>query len=365
MRRIVLCIIALIAIFAIIRAYTQGGAPAGPAPSRGVELSPGLIEVAEGGGNLSLAFGLMGGGNEGRWNVLPLRIVYTSGDRSVSLALNGMSFLLAGGVRVARPVLVDRPTSGDVVSIGGKITVNSRVDGDVWAFGADIALGPGADVGGSVVSIGGKVTADPRARVAQAIQALPQLKLPFLQILATPASGPAIELVREFVGFILAALILFIVTYFLTPHLAGISRSATVEWRRTLLTVVLSVVLIPAVVILLAISIFGIFFLPFLFLAILTAAFMGFFGVAVRFGVWLRRAHEESSLFLFTSGALGLFLIRLPAFVGISLGLVRFGGAASAGQILRLVSLGVSLALLIYGFGSCLSYLRILSSRRA
>ncbi len=49
MRRLVLCVIVLIAIFAIIRSYTEQ-APAAGAPQRAVELSPGLIEVAEGKG---------------------------------------------------------------------------------------------------------------------------------------------------------------------------------------------------------------------------------------------------------------------------------------------------------------------------
>jgi hypothetical protein len=362
MRRLVLCIIILIAIFAVVRAYTQG-ASAGSG-TRGIELAPGLVEVTGSQGALSLAFGLMGGGDEGRWNVLPLRIVYSSGDKSVSLALNGLTFLLAGGVRIGRPLSIDRPTRGDVVSIGGKVTVSSSVDGDVWVFGSDITLGAGALVTGNVVCIGGRVMADPRARVAGALQSLPELKLPYLSILATQASAPTVELIRELLGFLLAALVLFLSAYFLSPHLAAISRTVAAEWRRSLLTLVLSLLALPVLVLLLVISIFGIFFLPFLLLAVMIAAFAGFFGIAIRFGSWLRRASQDSSMFLFTSGILGLFLIRLPAFAGIVLSLVRSPTAAQIGQIMRIVSLGLGLAFLVYGLGCSLAYLRILTSAR-
>lgn len=355
MRRLVICIIALLAIFAVIRAYTQ---------TRGAQISPGLIQVAEGQGTLNLAFGLMDtqAGAEGRWNVLPLRIVYTSGDKSVSIGLNGFSFLVAGGVRVGRPVRVDKPVDGDVVSIGGKVTVNSRVNGDVWAFGGDIALSAGAYVSGNVVAIGGKIAAAPSARAGGMVTALPQLKLPYLGILASGASAPTVELVRELAVFALGALVLFLAAYFLTPVLTGIGRAVTAEWRKSLITLVLIVVVVPVLVFLLVVSIFGIFFLPFLFISLLAAAFLGFFAIAVRLGSLLRKGSQETPLFTFTSGILGLFFVKIPAFAGILLSLIRSNVAGTIGQILRLVSLGLGIAFLAYGIGVSLSYLRLSAS---
>jgi hypothetical protein len=355
MRRLVICIIALLAIFAAIRAYTQ---------ARGAQFSPGLIQVAEDQGTLSLAFGLMdtAAGAEGRWNVLPMRIVYTSGDKSISIGLNGFSFLVAGGVRVGKPVRVDKPVSGDVVSIGGKVTVTSRVDGDVWAFGADIALGAAANVTGNVVAIGGKVTADPHARAGGTVTALPQLKLPYLGIFGSGASAPTVELLRELAVFALGALALFLTAYFLTPALSGVCRAATAEWRRSLITLVLLVVAVPILVFLLVVSIFGIFFLPFLLMGLMSAAFLGFFAIAVRLGSLLRRNTQETPLFIFTSGVLGLFIIKIPGFAGIGLSLLRSNAAAAIGQILKLVSLGLGIAFLAYGIGASLSYLRLTAS---
>jgi hypothetical protein len=355
MKRLVLCIIALLAIFAVIRAYTQG---TGASP-RGATLSPGLIEVSDDQGSVSVAFGLMGTGADGKWSVLPLRIVYTSQGKTVSLAMNGFSFLVVGGVRIGKPVNVDRPVTGDVVSIGGKVTVNSRVAGDVWAFAADIALGPAADVSGNVVSIGGKVASSPQSRVGGGIHPLPQLKLPFVSILATSSAVTVIELIREILGFILGAVIMFLLTYFMAAQVAGIARAAESEWRRSLISLVSALVGIPIFVVLLILSVFGIFFLPFLALGALLAAFAGSFSIMVRLGSWMRKGTKETSLFLFTSGLLGYFLIKLPAFAGILLGLVRSPIVGNIGQILRLVSQGLGIVILAYGFGSCLAYLRV------
>jgi hypothetical protein len=351
MRRLVLCIVILLAVFSVIRAYTQ---------SRSADISPGLIQVAEGQGTLSLAFGLMDtkAGAEGRWNVLPMRIVYASGDKSISISLNGFSFLVAGGVRVGKPVRVDKPVTGDVVSVGGKVTVENRVDGDVWAFGADIAMGAGAYVTGNVVAIGGKVTADPRARAGGSVTTLPQLKLPYLGILASGASAPTVELVRELAIFVLGALVLFLAAYFLTPLFSGVCKAVTAEWRRSLITLVALVVVVPILVFLLVVSIFGIFFLPFLFIALLAAAFFGFFAISVRIGSFLRRSAQETPLFIFTSGVLGLFIVKIPALAGILLGLMKSSLAGTIGQILRLVGLGLGVAILVYGIGAFLAYAR-------
>jgi hypothetical protein len=356
MKRLVLAVIVLLAIFSVIRAYTQGS-PA-PAPGRGVSLSPGLVEVGGGTGTLRLAYGLMDSGTGGAWNMLPLRVVYTDGATSLTLSLNGFSFLLGGGIRVGRPVRVDSPRAADVISIGGAVTVDSRVEGDVWAFGADVTLTSRAEVTGNVVSVGGKVKADPKARVKGTTQALARLKLPFLGVLATDASAAAVELTREILVFILTGLVIFLAAYFLAPGLAGVVRSSTARWKQALLTAVIAAIVVPALVLLLVISVLGVFIIPFLVLAVLAAAYTGYLSLLIRLGAALRRTAAESTLTLFTSGALGLFIIKAPAIAGIVLALARSSLAGTVGQILRMVSLAATLALLAYGLGASLAHLR-------
>jgi hypothetical protein len=360
MKRLVLVLIVLLAIFSVIRAYTQGRGARGP----GVALGPGLIEVSGGTGTLSIAFGLLESGAGGAGNLLPLRIVYSDGSTNLAIGLNGFSFLLGSGASVGRPVQVDSPRTGDVVSIGGAVTVNSRVTGDVWAFGADVALLAGANVGGNVVAIGGRVRADPRARVAGAVSALPGLRLPFLGAMAG-SSVAAAELGREVLLFLLSGLVLFLAAFFLTPQLSGIAASSRRRWRQALLTAALGLVVVPAVVLLLIVSVLGIFFVPFLILGVLVAAFGGYLALAARLGAGLRRSSAQSSVFLFSSGVLGLFVLKAPALAGIILDLVKSSVAGTVGQVLRMVSLVATAAFLVFGFGAVLAHVRAVAAGKA
>jgi hypothetical protein len=359
MRKLVISVIALLALFSLIRAFPQAPGSEGSV-ARGIELHPGLVEIGDGTSSLGVAFGLLSGrdGQTGLWNVLPLRLTVRSGEKSLVLGMNGLSFLLRGGVRLGKPVLVGAPIRGDVISIGGRVTVDAPVDGDVWTLGADIVLTPKATVSGRVVAIGGKVAADAKAKVAVGITALPELKIPFLGVLATTASVPLIELGREALGYFLLAFVLFAVTYYLGAHASGLVRSVWSGWRASLITAVAAVVALPVLVVLLVASVFGIFLLPVLALLIIAAALDGFLAVAARIGAAVRAGTGTESLFLFTSGLLGLFLIKAPAMVGALLPLFRSELAARIGEILRMVSLGLTAAGFLYGFGAFLAFKR-------
>ncbi len=370
MKKLVISVIALLALFSLIRAFPQTATPKAPttpisepaegAAARGIELHPGLVEIGDGTSSLGLAFGLLSGrdGESGLWNVLPLRLTLRSGGKSLVLGMNGLSFLLRGGVRLGKPVLVGTPVRGDVISIGGRVTVDAAVDGDVWALGADIALTPKATVSGRVVAIGGKVAADARAIVTGGVTALPELKVPLLGALATSASVPLIELGREALGYLLLAVLLFLVTYYLAGHARGLVQSLSSGWRASLITAVAALVIVPALVVLLVASVFGIFLLPVLALLLIVAAFDGFLALAARIGDAVRAGSGTESLHLFTSGLLGLFLFKAPAMVGALLPLIRFERAAAIGGILRAVSLGLTAVGLLYGFGAFLANLR-------
>jgi hypothetical protein len=73
----------------------------------------------------------------------------------------GDRFRFGGNVVVRADEVVD----GDVVALGGSVTVDGRVRGDVVAIGGSLQLGPSADVSGDAVTIGGTLTRDPGARV--------------------------------------------------------------------------------------------------------------------------------------------------------------------------------------------------------
>jgi hypothetical protein len=360
MRKLVLSVIALLALFSLIRAFPQATEPPSRLPVRGIDVHPGLVEIGDGTSSLGLAFGLLGrmGGDKSQWNLLPLRLAWRSGDKSLSIGLNGLSLLLRGGVRVGRPVMVRTPLRGDVISIGGKVTVDARVEGDVWTLGADVVLTPKAEVTGSVVALGGEVVASPRARVSGSVTAQPELKIPLLGALASAASVPLLELAREALVFLLLALLLFALTYYFPVHERDLVQSSFSGWRASLLTILVAVVAVPLLVVLLVVSVFGIFLLPLLALLVAAAALDGFLALTIRVGAAVRAGKGTSSLFLFTSGLLGLFLVKVPAIAGILLGLVRSEIAGRIGEICRIASLGLTAAGMLYGFGAFLAGLR-------
>ena len=74
---------------------------------------------------------------------------------------SGDRFRFGGNVVVR----ADEVVEGDVVALGGSVTVDGRVRGDAVAIGGSLQLGPNADVSGDAVTIGGTLTRDPGARV--------------------------------------------------------------------------------------------------------------------------------------------------------------------------------------------------------
>ncbi len=59
----------------------------------------------------------------------------------------------------------DGMSVGDVVTIGGHVTVKGMVDGDVVIVAGSVTLGPNAIVTGDVVSVGGTIEKDEGAEV--------------------------------------------------------------------------------------------------------------------------------------------------------------------------------------------------------
>src|SRR5262245_60412185 len=59
---------------------------------------------------------------------------------------------------------------GDVVAIGGAVTIDGEVRGDVVAVGGGMTLGPTASVSENVVVVGGPLSRDPAARIGGRVQ---------------------------------------------------------------------------------------------------------------------------------------------------------------------------------------------------
>ena len=228
----------------------------------------------------------------------------------------------------------------------------------MWVLGSDVTLSAKAEVTGSVVALGGRVMADPKARVAGGVHRLAGMKLPFLGVLGSRYSAAALAFARGALLFVLAAAALLFAAFYRGRSLAATAATASSRWREILITLAIAAAALPIVTALLAVSVAGIFLLPFLAFAIVAAAVLGGLAVCVRLGAWMRRGTGESPLFLFTSGLLGLFAASLPGLAGIAAALFRGPAAASVSGVLCGIGAVVALVLLAWGFAAELVRLR-------
>ena len=93
--------------------------------------------------------------------------VTTKGDTAIIIRRNPGSDSLrtdeeSDVVRTGESIVIgaEQTVGGDVVSIGGSVTVSGHVRGDAVAIGGDVTVKDGGRVDGDAVSIGGRVNRD-------------------------------------------------------------------------------------------------------------------------------------------------------------------------------------------------------------
>ena len=355
MKKIVFAVIGLLALFTILRSYGQA------AGGTRYVLQPGLLEINTAEGSASIGFGLLerSGGSPRTWNLFPIRVQLSAGQQRLSLALNGLSLLSPGGLRPGRPVRVTGQKQGDVISVGGKVTVAGTVLGDVWTFGADVALEPRAVVSGSVVALGGVIRAERGAVIRGNKYSLPNVKIPLLRLLSSGQSAATFRFLIQALGTVLYLLALFLVVHFARGRLAGLAGALASSWKGAILYLVLAIFVVPVAAALLIATVLGIVVVPFLAVAVLVLADLGYLGATVRLGFWLRSMPADApAAATYTSGLLGLLVLRGPVLLGILFGLLSSGLFQALGRILFGLGTAGTAAAALYGFGGMLRYLR-------
>jgi hypothetical protein len=351
----VFAVMGLLALFTILRAYGQGRQQ----DARFI-LQPGLLEFTTAEGSGRIAFGFLERGGGRTWNLLPVRVTLRSGAQSFTLALNGLSLLAPGGLRIGRPMRITGQRKGNVISIGREVTVAGRVNGDVWTLGARVRLLPRAVVTGNVVALGGTILTERGARVRGSKYSLPNLKIPLLSLLSTGQSATTLRFLVELMGILLYLLVLFLTVHFALERFTGLTGALGSSWKGALLYLVLALVLLPVVIALLWATIVGILVVPFLALALLILGYLGYLGVTVRLGQWLRRRKPEADAGeTYTSGLLGLLVVKGPAVLGILFGLLAWETLHVVGRILFVIGTAEMVAAALYGFGGLVRFLRL------
>ncbi len=357
MKSIVLALIFLLALFTVLRVN------ASEKEETLFTVHPGVLEMRAGDSSVNLAFGYLEGAGSGRrvWNLFPIRISLRSGDKHLDLGLNGLSFITRSGINIGKPVFIKGVKRGDVISLGGDVKVEGSVEGNVWAFGADIYLLPGSQVSGDVVSLGGNIEADRKSLIKGNKQAFPDFNLPFFGLLASEHSAATFLFIIEVLTIILYLIILFLVIHFSAGHLEGVVDVMHNRWRGALLYLGIAIILTPLLLLLLAGSILGILIIPLFGLFLLVATYLGCLGFFVRLGLWIRGAKETTPLSLYTSGLLGLLIIRGPVVLGILFTLLTSSLMQGLGRFMMMVG-GAALYLsCLYGLGGILLKLRLKS----
>ena len=203
-----------------------------------------------------------------------------------------------GAVNVAENERVD----GDVVAIGGPVTVDGEVSGDVVAVGGGLTLGPHAVVRGEVTAVGGPLKRDPQAQVFGKVnevgigpngQTLPPYRFNWRNLLFGSFASRAGTLATTITRVLMFMLFLLIVTAVGQRPVQQIAARIAAEPVRAglvgLLAEILFVPVLVLTIIALVISIIGIpllILVPFAIVLVGVVMLVGFTGAATIVGGW-------------------------------------------------------------------------------
>jgi hypothetical protein len=227
---------------------------------------------------------------------------------------------------------------GDAVAIGGSVEIDGEVTGDVAAIGSSVELESGARVGGDAVSIGGSVEQDADAVVDGMIQEVPFF--PSLRFGGWSGSGAKIshgpdfsvdmsrhwrpfDIIWGFFGVAVLAIFAALTLLIARNPVERVGRQIADEpWKSGLVGLLSQILFAPLLVILvliLVISIVGIPFLlllPFVFIALLLIALLGYTAVALRLGQWSEERFGWNFSTPFLALLVGIGLIEIWSLVG-------------------------------------------------
>ena len=353
MKRVVIIIIGLLAIFSILRAYSEE-------TNNRLNIYPSAIEFADKDSEFTIGFGLVEseGGKSLVWNIFPVKIALKAGKNKFYLAFNGLSFITSSGINFEKPVNITGVHKGDIISFGGPVTVRGKVEGSVWTFGADAILGTGSTVQGDVVVLGGRIIQDSRAVITGNKYAIAELRIPFIGLLSSANSIQTIRFFLELFQIALFLLLLFLLLIFQEEKLKNQVSTLFQHWRGVLIFILFSIIIIPVLFFFLTSSLIGILMIPVALLFIIAFTYFGFVSFNISLGKILLRRNSDNLSYTFLCGLLGLFVLKGPTLIGILLTLLNANVLIGIGNFLIAVGAIALFASFLYGFGISLVNLR-------
>jgi hypothetical protein len=268
----------------------------------------------------------------------------TEGDSSLGITIHSRRHSARGDsadiVRIGESITIgaNQVIDGDVVSVGGSVTVLGRVLGDVVSVGGDVDLRPQAVVEGDAVSIGGTVHRGEGSQIGGQNVGLRFVPSGFLGAWTPGRHFPVFSIVWIGMKLIFLFLVAWILAMLAEARLLGTGRFLEAHLWRSLLTGLAVLILFPAAFILLCVTIVGIPVALLSPLALVLALMVGYLVVAALVGQRVIKGSDHTSWIKATAVGLALFeglplvghLLRAAGgpFHALGLSLIVFGWAA-------------------------------------
>jgi len=273
-------------------------------------------------------------------------------------------------VAIGGGIEIEGEIRGDAVAIGGPIEISGRLGRTATSVGGSIYVEEDAEVDGDLISVGGRVNRDSGARVRGSIQSLPFLgggidlhDWGFGRWFWHPRGfgywGDLLDEVLE--TFLLVVLALVIVAFARRMVGSVAERAEREPWKAGFVGFLAQVLFLPAfflVCLILLVSIIGIPILVLLLIvapvAICVILLLGFTGVSLSLGQWLRGRFDLSQTDVYGLVFLGVLLIKGWTLLGEALSFVPLGPIYVTAILVLLLGVVIQYAAWTVGLGAFL-----------
>jgi len=227
-------------------------------------------------------------------------------------------------IKMGSAVTVDAGAkTGSIISIGGQVTVNGTVEGDVTIVGNALVLGRDALITGNATALGGVIVAGRGARIlGNQTEINSSNLLSYLtSVLNDEWEGWSwIFAVVQIAMFMCMIIIALIVVILIPGPIAVISSTIRTDTLKTSLWSVLGILMIFFVAVLLTVSVVGIFLIPLEVIIVVCAAFLGFIAMGQLAGQKMYRLLKKEGTDILREtfwGIIIIFLIGWIPYIGI------------------------------------------------
>ena len=208
---------------------------------------------------------------------------------------------------------------GNVVIVGGDLRIDGKVMGDVVNIFGKTTLSSSAIVNGEVVTIMGRLARSDEAVIGGETILVGGESFPITLWPFAAFGGTVVKVVGKVVTFIVMALLLLIVVYFLRDRMKRASTLVFGSFLKSLgvgfLVVFVGWILVVIVAVILAITIIGIPVSILLILSMIALVVIGYFVAALSLGEFLCEKLNLQTDTPVLQGLIGLFALALLGFI--------------------------------------------------